>query len=294
MSIKNQSVFEQLKKSVTFLFAEINDEIKAIGTGFFVCVQIEGKDVPLDEIESNYFEVYLITAKHVLQKDHKLFDKIYLRLNRKNQNPVLLPFEINKNNTYLHPDESVDLICCICCPNPEEFDYIWIPTVYLPSKNTLSENIQIGNEIIHLGLFANYMGKERNHPVFRFGRISMLTEEKIEINAYNEPTKLAHIYLGEIQSFPGNSGSPVFVQLPRLRPPNQIRFGEPETYLFGVLKGHYNDIRLRKFVDLEDNILQSLNNGIAMITPSYLIREILFSSIVSKRRIEMARKEGIP
>jgi hypothetical protein len=293
MSKKDENIFEQLKKSVTFIFARIGDDIKPVGTGFFICVQVEGKDIPLSEVSSNYFEVYLVTAKHVLHRDNQLFHEIYLRMNRKNHRPALLPFKINKEDVYLHPDENVDMICCICCPNPDEFDYIWIPTIYLPSRNLLTNNVQIGNEIIHLGLFANYLGKERNHPIFRFGRISMLTDEKIEINAYNEPSKLAHIYLGEIQSFPGNSGSPVFVHLPRSPFTNQVNAENSNIFLLGILKGHYNDIRLRKFIDLEDNVLQSLNNGIAMITPSYLIRDVLFSSSVSKRRIQLARKEGI-
>jgi hypothetical protein len=73
-----------------------------------------------------------------------------------------------------------------------------------------------GDEVFYAGLFANYYGTENNYPILRFGRVSLLTNEKIEINQYNEPQKLAHLYLFEIQSYSGNSGSPVFFQLARI------------------------------------------------------------------------------
>ena len=207
-------------------------------------MRIEGKDVALEDIEKNYFEIYLVTARHVLITENGLHNEINLRMNRKNQEPILLPYKIEKSSVYKHKDKSVDLICCICNPNNSEFDYIWIPTIYLVDNNTMRNKIEIGNEIIHLGLFANYVGKERNHPIFRFGRLSTLDDEKIEINSYNEPIELANLYLAEIQSYPGNSGSPVFVQLPRIQPPPKISFYDQETFLLGILKGHYNDIRL--------------------------------------------------
>ncbi len=50
------------------------------------------------------------------------------------------------------------------------------------------------------GLFANYYGSENNHPILRFGKVSLITNEKIEFNEYSESPNLAHLYLFEIQS----------------------------------------------------------------------------------------------
>jgi hypothetical protein len=34
---------------------------------------------------------------------------------------------------------------------------------------------------------------------------------------------------------------------------------------------------MTRVIDAKDNVLSELNNGIAMVTPSYLLNEILFS-----------------
>lgn len=295
---KAENLYNYLKKSITFIFVKYNEEYRAIGTGFFVCVQIEGKDVPLNEIENNYFEIYLVTAKHVIENKNDFHSEIYIRLNKKNQETELLLLKLNKSNVYLHDDETVDIACIICCPNTEIYDYMWIPTIYIPNKETLENKIDVGNEICYTSLFANrngreYLGKEKNYPVFRFGKISLIPDDKIEINPYDKPVQLTNIYLGEIQSFQGSSGSPVLVQMPRIQPPRTIFFNDPETYLLGIIKGHYNDIRIEKLADYQDNVLQELNNGLSMITPSYLLRDILFSHVVSYSRKKTAQEEGL-
>jgi hypothetical protein len=56
---------------------------------------------------------------------------------------------------------------------------------------------------------------------------------------------------------------------------------------------HYNDIRKQKVVEIKDIVLHELNTGIAMITPSYPLRELLFSADVKKQRIEIAKNQRI-
>jgi hypothetical protein len=147
--------------------------------------------------------------------------------------------------------------------------------------------------VFYSALFTNYYGKENNHPILRFGKVSLLTNEKIEINQINEPEKLAQLFLFEIQSYPGNSGAPVFFQIPRITKDKKLYFSNPEIHLVGVMKGHYNDIRMRKVVDIKDPFLQQLNNGIAMVTPSYFLREIIYSEKVSTERLDAGKAQGI-
>jgi hypothetical protein len=56
---------------------------------------------------------------------------------------------------------------------------------------------------------------------------------------------------------------------------------------------HYNDIRKQKVVEIKDIVLHELNTGIATVTPSYLLRELLFSADVKKQRIEIAKNQRI-
>ncbi len=65
-------------------------------------------------------------------------------------------------------------------------------------------NIREGTEVFFTGLFVPYSGYERMYPIVRFGRVSLVTEEKIKWK-----DQLMDLYLIESGSFGGNSGSPV-------------------------------------------------------------------------------------
>ena len=63
---------DQVKQCVSFIFKEKSSgEKEPIGTGFFVGIKLEYGDA-----------VYLVTAKHVLQKHPgEFYDKIFVQLN---------------------------------------------------------------------------------------------------------------------------------------------------------------------------------------------------------------------
>jgi hypothetical protein len=61
------------------------------------------------------------------------------------------------------------------------------------------------------------------------------------------------------------------------RDEKELHSGTVEIYFVGIMKGHYNDVRMTRVVDVKDNVLRELNNGIALVTPSYLLQEILFA-----------------
>ena len=91
-----------------------------------------------------------------------------------------------------------------------------------------------------MGLFADFIGKEKNQPVIRFGNVSLITDEKVKTNKKGEPVTMEHLYLVECMSLGGFSGSPVFFETDRIKP-NKI-YHSPQFYLGGIMKGHYNDI----------------------------------------------------
>ena len=265
----------QIKKCVTFIFIFKEGKYIPLGTGFFVGVQMAEK-----------FTVYLVTAKHVLQSENgDFYNEVYLRLNTYENIAKMLRCFFEPSNLLIHHDKNVDIICTPCFPDSTLFDYKFISDSYFTDERVLEEKgISEGTDIFYAGLFFNYYGDQQNHPLIRFGKVSSLTNEKIRITKPTEPLKVAHLYLFESHSLGGFSGSPVFFQLDRLNKKGAIHYGNPEIYLSGVMKGHYNDFIISPVAELKDNILRELNLGISAVTPCYLLKEILFSPSEIKLR----------
>jgi hypothetical protein len=104
-----------------------------------------------------------------------------------------------------------------------------------------------------------------------------MTNEKIEINKEGEPKRQAHFYVVECQSLGGFSGSPVFFEFQRITPTQN--FITPEIYLGGVMKGHYNDL-----LEIPNVIVRELNAGLALVTPCYLLKELLYTTKAKEQR----------
>jgi hypothetical protein len=127
--------------------------------------------------------VYLVTARHVLESgENKLLDKIIVRLNTKNNSAEDLELDLSKLPVLTHTDKNVDLAVTLFRPREDYFDYLYIPQDYFTDRAILAEkNIREGSRTFFAGLFSNFYGKMRNYPVVRFGYISLLTDEKIEL-----------------------------------------------------------------------------------------------------------------
>jgi hypothetical protein len=253
---------DQIKKCVVFIF-ECNEEIvQPLGTAFFVNVKKENTGI-----------AYLVTAKHVLLDDSgKLYERIRIRLNNRKGSSDQLQLNLSELNIRFHSDENVDLAAIQVGPDPRLFDYLLLPEAYFTTPTILREkNIREGSTAFFAGLFVHYYGKQRNYPVIRFGKIALISEEKIEVYEKGY-LKTADLYIVECQSMGAFSGSPVFFELDRITKDGRF-FSSPEIYLGGVMKGHYNNI-----VDLVPGMSRELNAGLALITPCYLLTEILHST----------------
>jgi hypothetical protein len=270
-----ENYLEKAKKCVTFLFTDEKNP-KPIGTAFFVGIELK-----------KYFVVYMITAKHVLKKSGKLDDSellssIRMRLNNKNGILEYSIRNISKSEVLSHEDGNVDLIAINITLSQNHFDYLFIHEKMFTDEKILNENnIGEGSKVFFVGLFGNFYGNQRNYPVLRFGNISLMTKEKLIIDD-NEPSKLAHVYLIECQSMGGFSGSPVFLEKERITE-DKLYFS-PEFYLGGIMKGHYRDRIYGNYDTLNFNL------GLAMITPCYILKEILYSE-KAKRQRELLENE---
>lgn len=271
----------EVKTVVAFVFipGKQPGEVIPYGTAFFVGVKNRKNS------ERSY--VYLVTAKHVLQSiDKAWLPKIMLRLNTKHgeaemvEVPVLLSGD-NKT-VFLHPDLSVDIAVIPVLPDPSKFDFKILPEDMITTDKDFKDlKITEGSEVFFTGLFSPYVGTRRNYPVVRFGRVSLITEEKIKF-----VDQEAQLYLIESGSYGGNSGSPVFFYLGSDRIPGSLILGPPVLKLAGVMSGFFLDRQPVGLIETSKVPVAPSNMGIAAVVPAYKLHEILFGPELKKQRAE--------
>ena len=269
----------EVKSVVAFIFIK-NEEGKLIanGTGFFVGVK--------NPSDSNSFSVYLITAKHVLYKLNTtdFLDMVFVRLNKKEGGSQIgvIPIitEGEKRNVFTHSDSLVDIAIIPFLPDQEKFDFKFLTEDTITTKEAFKElKIREGSDVFFTGLFTPYAGSERNYPIVRFGRVALVTDEKIEWQG-----KPMDLYLIEVGSYGGNSGSPVFFYLGSDREPGSIVIGSPILKLAGVMQGTFLDAHEIKVVETKKVPIAVSSMGIAAVVPGYKLHEILFSDELKEKR----------
>ena len=262
----------EIKKSVSFVFVpDAKAGLRAYGTGFFVGVK--------NEKNHQAFNVYFVTAKHVLQDNNGNFlSEIVLRLNKKDGNSQLEKINLKDIQIFVHPDKDVDVAVFNCLPDQNVYDFRYIPDNMIANQEVMTKNeITEGDEVFFTGLFTSYLGQKKNYPIIRFGKVALMPEEKIEWKEKNKPVKFMDLYLLECQSFGGNSGSPVFFNLSPMRKPGQISVGGPNIFLAGVMTGSFLEGYEVQSVDTTEKLMSVQNVGVAAVTPAYKLHEILFS-----------------
>src|SRR3989344_7101912 len=225
---------QEIKKSVSFIFIpEGTDKFKPNGTGFLVGVKHADTE--------NVFSVYFVTAKHVLKdKDGNYLPEIVLRLNKKEGDSQLIKFALKDIEIFEHTDKDVDIALFNCLPDQSVYDFKFIPDNLIASKEVITTNeIVEGDEVFFVGLFTSHIGQKKNQPIIRFGKVALISDEKIEWKEKDKPAKFMDLLMLECQSFGGNSGSPVFYQLNPLRKPGQISIGGPIVFLAGIMAGRF-------------------------------------------------------
>lgn len=275
----------EVKAVVTFIFiSDQKNNLIPNGTGFFVMVK--------DEEDPNRGYGYLVTAKHVLEDESKkLLPAVSIRLNRKDGGSDLIKVTLEGPNAlHLHPDPDVDLAVIPLFPSQETYDFKMIPEDLLTTAERFKEaNIREGDEVFFTGLFGHFFGANRNYPVVRFGRVALLTDEKIPWKqGSDEKVKMLDLYLIEAQSFGGNSGSPVFFSLGATREPGGLNLSY-KLLLAGVMQGTFLDAREIVVAETRKVPFSLGNIGIAAVVPAYKLHELLFSDHLRTARRQQHR-----
>jgi hypothetical protein len=269
-----------MKKAVAFIFFE-NDSSKIVpaGTGFYVGVTKDSMNTL----------GYIVTAKHVLKKANGEFlKKIYLRLSkRKDSSLVTISIDLftagKAKNVFMHSDTTVDIAVISVFPRNDTFDLLLIPHTWITTKEEfLSSKIMEGDEVFFTGMFVQYLGQKANYPITRFGRVALITDEKVFWNG-----SWRNLYLLETTTYWGNSGSPVYFALKERSKsnPNRIVIGTTTVIkLAGIMSGFFGDNVPGGFAETKLVPYQLVNFGISAITPAYLLWDILFSDELKRMR----------
>lgn len=268
----------EVKNIVTFVFLRNpKGNLVPQGTGFFVA--IKGEQNP-DRVYG-----YLVTAKHVIRDKHnRYFASIFIRLNKRTRGAEFLELPLQGKDAlpvYVHRDPDVDLAVLPILPNRDIFEFKVLPQEMLTTTQAFKQaNIKEGDEVFFTGLFWQFFVDpgsypKRNYPIVRFGRVALVTDERIPWKEGNKTISL-DLYLIEALSFGGNSGSPVFFYLGGEREPGTLTFAR-RLLLAGVIKGTFLDHREIQAIEVRKALVASQSVGISAVVPSYKLHDILFS-----------------
>jgi hypothetical protein len=268
----------EVKSVVVFIFVERQGKLVPNGTAFLVGVK--------NPSEPTLFSVYLVTARHVLYKPDttEFLDKVYVRVNKKDGGSEVgtIPIKVTGDNktVFVHSDPSVDIVAIPFLPDQKRFDFKFLPDELITTqKDYDSLKIREGSDVFFTGLFTPYPGSEKNYPVVRFGRVALVTDEKIEWQG-----KQMSLYLIEAGSYGGNSGAPVFFYLGSDRDPGSLIVGPPVLKLAGIMQGTFRDAQEIKVIETKPIAYSTSNMGIAAIVPAYKLHELLFSEELKQQR----------
>jgi hypothetical protein len=282
---------EDIKKTVVFLYkGPDGTPVQADGTGFIV-------SIPTPTPGRSWF--YLITAKHVVHTNSNdlsspLFSTLWIRVNEKtggsSMHGVNLITSGKDQSVFFHSDPSVDIAVMAITPTDvDAIDIKSLPENMLVTADDLKNlNIGIGTDMFFTGMFTSFLGEKRSYPIFRFGKLAMIPDEKI-----NSGPLPAEGYLMEAFSFGGNSGSPVFFYPSADNTPGVMVLGPRPIKIAGVMRGFFGDFEPIQLLQTQTEVqaqpgapipVSNGNSGIAFVVPAKFISEILHSAVLESLR----------
>jgi trypsin-like peptidase len=295
----NMRIPDDNLEAVVFLCVKVRDaggfeSDYFIGTGFFVSID--------STLFSGGRHYYLVTAKHVIEDTRAQgYSEFYVRINTADGKSITPKIP---GNWIYSENPAVDVAVL----------YVKLPAVWktpivventtlnvrsLPADSFLTDRIMqkervgVGDELFMVGLFNQRWGHQRNVPIVRTGIIASMPDEPF-------PDQFGGLYEGylmETRSIGGLSGSPVFLYLDAWR----VKYGEMQQrfnpthlrwviYVLGMVRSHWDLERQDAASDsslgaaIENEEIDSLNTGIAVVTPIQEVHKILYGAELMKKR----------
>lgn len=284
-----------LLDSVVYLYPSADEAKEGVsygGSGFLVL--IESEEEPWDGY------AYAVTNKHVIEGGCSV-----VRVSRLDGETEAIP--LAQSQWVPHPTEDLSA-ALIDGLSPLQHRVTLIPDEMLLTKAACSDlKIGAGDDVYMVGRFIKHDGRQRNQPFVQSGIISLMpTDVVVEWDENKTPTKTEELFLVEMRSLSGCSGSPVFFQFPltastspRLTPENKelIRL----RWLLGIDCAHFTiDEKVvelvgrgvRKEREKTPYVTES-NAGQMMVVPAWKLRELLDDPRfeTDRRQKEQARAE---
>jgi hypothetical protein len=243
-----------IKDAVAFLFTGDEARLVPHGTAFFVS--------PDDERGA---PAWLVTARHLLvTPEGAPIPSVYARLNQRAGGirmiriPMAGPEAVPVQG---HPDLAVDLAVIPVRFPVDDLDVRGIPIRRILTKDAAAGGLlREGGPVFFTGLFAGFVGTQRNHPLVRSGTVALLPREPIPLNG-----RMRDLYLIESKAFGGSSGSPVFVETPT------------GPLLAGIVMGYFHQFNPVVSSDQIPASAAMEHLGITGIVPAYRLLELLAS-----------------
>lgn len=268
------------------------------GSGFLVGVPSSAKE-PLTfkapewgslEVEPAYdakpstrgYLMYAVTCRHVVEgfRDGKreVDPCPIIRVNSKRAGTTV----IRRRETDWHFHATSDLAVSLVEVSPSVHEALAIPADFCLSENDVHDwEIGIGDDVHMVGRFIRHDGKVTNRPSVRFGNISVMHAQPIQVRGIRHPQDA---FLVETRTIPGYSGSPVFLQVspwelltaPEGSPRRSL--GERNQLLFrllGVAGGWiYGDPQRISFKDRLHTTVE-FDSGMMWCIPAWKLLELL-------------------
>jgi hypothetical protein len=281
-----QSPILEEKKVAVFLYGTVHSHdtdgkpvsaYMPLGTGFLV-------SYPDPRGGPTYGFFYLATAKHVLRDVDGTFlrnlDVRVTLLNAPGDSKVDFIKNVPVSDeagqlTWLHNenDNADETVALPFLPDIAKVDFKSIPVgMFVDDSELKADNVAEGDNVYFIGLLAQFAGTNHNYPVVRRGTIAMLADEPIKTET--GPQK---VFVAEMQSWPGNSGSPVFLNLAGLRN-GGLGLGQNLRF-FGILLGDFVN-KVPAIVNGQEIAVgdaNAANVGISLVVPAMALRAILDS-----------------
>ena len=268
---------EEFRKCVTFLFVDKPDpesgNIKRVpaATAFLVGI----------EISSIETVIYAVTARHIIDSSRTF--PLFIRFNTRDGG--FKDVQTDPKSWVCHP--STDVAANRVELSTDTIDLKPLPFSILADDEYVNHNgVGAGDDVFFVGLFSQHPGQNQILPIIRFGNVSLMPREKIEVKMdLQGTTAQIDAYLMEARSWGGQSGSPVFIYYPPDRTPGITDTGGAEPKLLGLVHGHYD---ISQPVAFSGDIFGSgkvpVNAGIAIVVPSQKIIDLLMGDELADER----------
>ena len=270
---------EDVKSSIIFIYLpNAKGDLQPNGTGFFIGVD--------DTVHGGAY-VYIVTSKHVLwdTSTKSFVPNGWLRLNRKGGDAtfVRMPMRTTGSgkNVFIHPDSTVDLVVIQGIPDQEKYDFGFLPYALIRNTKEIKKlGLGEGTDVFFPALFVPHTGEHKNYPIIRFGKLAMMSDERISWDG-----QLQRLFLIESISVGGNSGAPVFLWFdPRMKPGELLSYDEKRIRLVGVMQGYFELQRAIGFRKTQITPIYGSHTGISAVVPVDFLQDILSAPEVAISR----------